>query len=200
MGSLQEFLDELRDTDEVTIVDFCRRKVMHGTPFLFANREEEFYAFRKRVASFAEVEFHEVFIAGSGKLGFSPMKRKDFDWDSDVDVAIVSSDYFERVLENIYDYQMEIRRNRLAVSESEMKMYHSFLEYTILGWIRPDKLPTSFKVGPMKQTWFDFFKSISNGNSEAGNYKISGGVFKSYRHFERYTLSGLTELATSLRI
>ncbi|UWX04166.1 hypothetical protein H1235_01985 [Pseudoxanthomonas sp. NC8] len=200
MSDLDEFLRELSATDDTTIVDFARRKVLHGTPVVFMGREDDYYAFRKRIADFAGAQFLDVFITGSAKLGFSPIKRKPFDLDSDIDVTIVSANHFERVLDLVGEFQMEIRRNRLVVSKRELDTYHRFLEYTTLGWMRPDLLPTSFKIGPLKSDWFDFFSSISHGESEVGNYKVSAGVFKSHAHFERYTISGLSELANSLRL
>ena len=73
-------------------------------------------------------------------------------------------------------------------------MYHEFLEYVALGWIRPDKLPVSFQMRVFKDDWFNFFRSISGGKSEVGNYQVNAGVFKSYRHLESYTLSGIKDV------
>ncbi len=50
------------------------------------------------------------------------------------------------------------------------------------------------------QNWFDFFSSLSYGKSEVGNYKVTAGVFKSYQHLEKYTLSGLRSLKTKLEV
>ena len=52
----------------------------------------------------------------------------------------------------------------------------------------------------MKDEWFDFFRSISNGNSEVGNYKVSAGVFKGYKYLEKYTFTGLKTLKQSLLV
>ena len=73
-------------------------------------------------------------------------------------------------------------------------MYHVFLEYVALGWIRPDKLPISFQMKTMKNDWFSFFDSISYGKSQVGNYKVHAGVFKSYEHLENYIVSGLQDI------
>ncbi|WP_308255042.1 hypothetical protein [Geminocystis sp. GBBB08] len=74
------------------------------------------------------------------------------------------------------------------------------MNITAIGWIRPDKLPLSFGVDILKQEWFDFFKSISYGKSEIGNYKVSAGVFKSYSHFEKYTISSLKQIINTQKI
>ncbi len=198
---LDHFLESLKrcsSNDDIT--DFCRKNVLHGTPYVFTDKEDEFYEFRKRIADKFDIIFHEIFITGSGKLGFSPHKRKNFDFDSDIDVAIVSDTLFEKMLEITRHYQMELRRSRKTVSTKEIQMYHEFLEYIAIGWIRPDKLPISFQVNELKNDWFEFFQSISYGNSEVGNYKVTAGVFKTYTHLEKYTLSGLKELKKSIKI
>ena len=139
-------------------------------------------------------------MVGSAKLGFSPYKEKEFDLDSDIDVVIVSDQLFDRFMDQIRFYQNELRRSRRSVSTREQALYHQFLEYVALGWIRPDKLPLSFRLSTLKDEWFEFFRSISNGNSEVGNYKVAAGVFRSYIHLESYLLEGLRELYEAQRV
>lgn len=198
---MEEFLKSLAAiTDEGTLIDFCRRKTLHGTPAVFQGDEDSYYSFRKRIADKFEISFHEVFITGSAKLGFSPHKRKFFDLESDIDVALISSGLYDRIMGSIHDYQMELRENRKAVTLYEVKSYHKFLEYGAIGWMRPDLLPTSFQVDELKEDWFDFFNSISHGKSEVGNYKVTAGAFKSYNHLEKYVLSGLRTLKNKIQI
>lgn len=190
--TLDEFIEALVSTEgDNGLVDFCRKWVLHGTPCVFLGRESEFYEFRKRIAEELGVSFHEVFITGSAKLGFSPHKRTEFSYESDVDVAIVSPTLFDKVMKHIYRFQVDLRRNRRAIDERELAMYHDFLEYAAIGWIRPDKLPLAFKVKELKDGWFDFFASLSYGKSEVGDYKVTAGVFKDYYYLEQYIVSGL---------
>jgi hypothetical protein len=198
---MQTFLQSLGSIeDENRLLDFCRRTTLHGTPAVFRGNEDAYYAFRKRIADKFDISFHEVFITGSAKLGFSPRKKKVFDLDSDIDVALISSKLYDEIMNSIHAYQMELRENRKAVTWDEIKGYHKFLEYGAIGWMRPDLLPTSFTMDDFKQDWFDFFKSISHGKSEVGNYKVTAGAFKSYNHLEKYTLSGLRSLRNELKI
>jgi hypothetical protein len=198
---MEEFLNRLTEieTDE-EIIDFCRRHALHGTPAVFRGDEDAYYSFRKRIAENFGISFHEVFVTGSAKLGFSPFKQKLFDLESDIDVALISASLYDRIMSSIHDYQMELRENRKAVTYDEIKGYHKFLEYGAIGWMRPDLLPSSFRVNQLKQDWFAFFDSISYGRSEVGNYKVTAGAFKSYGHLERYTLSGLCSLRTKLQV
>jgi hypothetical protein len=198
---MEEFLNRLTEieTDE-GLIDFCRRHALHGTPAVFRGDEDAYYSFRKRIAENFGISFHEVFVTGSAKLGFSPFKQKLFDLESDIDVALISASLYDRIMSSIHDYQMELRENRKAVTYDEIKGYHKFLEYGAIGWMRPDLLPSSFRVNQLKQDWFAFFDSISYGRSEVGNYKVTAGAFKSYGHLERYTLSGLRSLRTKLQV
>lgn len=181
------------DTEE-KMLDFCRKNMLHGTPHVFGSRDGDFYEFRKRISDKFQIPFYEIYITGSAKLGFSPFKKKVFDYDSDIDVALVSQSLFDKLMSNISDFQMAFRRNRSVVREPELKMYHEFLEYSALGWLRPDKLPVSFQMKAIKDDWFEFFRSISNGKSEVGNYQVNAGVFKSYKHLEAYTMSGIRDI------
>lgn len=195
------FHEELASiVDQEGLLDFCRRKALHGTPIVFQGNEDNYYQFRKRIANRFSIHFHEVFIVGSAKYGFSPHKDKAFDYDSDIDVAIVSSSLYDKIMWSIRDYQMQLRENRKTVSESEIKCYHLFLEYGAMGWIRPDLLPLSFRLHELRENWFDFFASISYGKSEVGNYKVSAGAFKSHHYFECYILSHLSSLQSKLRV
>jgi len=200
--TIDDFKASLKSCEtDSSLVDLCRRTVLHGTPAVFINREDEFYSFRKRVADKFDASFHEVYIVGSAKLGFSPLKDyKLFDLDSDIDVSIVSRDLFDRFLDEILKFQMEYQAARKSITGREIRLYHRFLEYIALGWMRPDKLPLSFQVDDLKKDWFDFFGSLSYGKSEVGNYKVNAGVFKDYKHLEVYTLSGIKSAQSVLSV
>ncbi|EEV6842226.1 hypothetical protein ACE17E_25330 [Escherichia coli] len=198
---MEQYIDTLTSIDdEQQLLDFCRKKILHGTPFIFKDREDEYYEFRKKIANEFNIDFHNVLITGSGKLGFSPYKLKKFDMDSDIDVAIVSSKLYDEIMVSIFRYQRELRENRIKVSDSEIDRYHRFLEYGALGWMRPDLLPLSFNIKELKDKWFDFFDSLSYGRSEVGNYKVAAGAFKSYWHLENYTMMGLTKLKNKYKV
>jgi hypothetical protein len=200
-NDLMQFLDRLsKCTGESALLDFCRKYSLHGTPKIFSGYEDRYYEFRKRIADKFNINFHEVFITSSAKLGFNPHKRQLFSYDSDVDIAIVSASLYESIMEYIHGYQMQLRADRKAVTDRDIRMYHKFLEYSAIGWMRPDLLPTSFQVTELKRDWFNFFKSLSYGKSEVGNYKVSAGVFKTYQHLERYSVSGLQSLKMALEI
>lgn len=177
---------------------FVQKFIFHGVPHIFEGRENDYFEFRNRIANKFGVGFHEVFIVGSAKLGFSYHKGTVFNYDSDIDVVIVNERLFEEFYFKITDYQYQLDRQYETVDLRELKTYTHFLRYLVKGWMRPDKLPTSFQVNLLKTEWFDFFESISYGNSEVGNYKVSAGLFKNYEYLEKYYKRSVEDLYNSL--
>ncbi len=196
-----EFNDNLRVADEhEKRVRFVQKFLFHGIPHVFHNRESEYFEFRTKIANKFNVGFHEVFIVGSAKLGFSFYKNTEFNYDSDIDVVIVNERLFEEFYLKISEYQYQLDRQYKTVDLRELKIYSDFLRYLVKGWMRPDKLPTSFQVNLLKTEWFDFFESISYGKSEVGNYKVAAGLFKNYTYLEKYYTSRIEDFYSTINI
>lgn len=189
---LLQKVSESNDYDEC--LKIVRKYIIHGTPFVFNNKENDYYEFRDLIAKKFQINFHEVLILGSAKLGYSYHKDSTFSSDSDIDVALVNENLFEEYYKSICDFQYELDKGRETMTDYENKQYQLFMQYLIKGWMRPDKLPSKLKISTMRQEWFDFFKSISNGNSTVGNYKVSGGLFKNYNYMEKYYVESLLKL------
>ncbi len=73
--------------------------LLEGTPYVFEKSPMKYVIFREQVAARFEVGSQDVCIVGSAKLGFSPSPHtfgKPFSQTSDVDVVVISDDYFYR--------------------------------------------------------------------------------------------------------
>ena len=188
----------LRQISATNNYDDClrivRKYIIHGIPFVFKDNEEEYYEFRDSIAKHFKIGFHEVLILGSAKLGYSYHKPTVFSSESDIDVALVNEDLFESYYINICNYQYDLENGKDSTSQYEKGEYNVFLQYLIKGWMRPDKLPDRLKIRSMKDGWFDFFRSISYDNCPAGNYKVSGGLFKNYYYLEKYYTESLIKI------
>lgn len=200
MVSIEEYKNELiKLSGEDTKRIFTQKHFFHGIPLVFDNKENEYYHFRKRIAEQFKIGFFEVMIVGSSKFGFSPYKFTKFTFDSDIDVVLFNEKLFDYFYELVSDYQYQIRKNEIRLTTDQFKQYHKFLKYFVMGWMRPDLLPqntTEFKE--LKKQWDDFFKSISYSKSEVGNYKVKGGLFKSYFYAEKYYRSSIEEISTKI--
>ncbi len=179
---------------------FIQKNLVHGTPIVFNGNEGSYFSFRNRIAQKFQVQYQEVFIVGSSKLGFSYQKNTEFSLESDIDVVIVNESLFDKYHQAIADYQYELDKFIQTRTVGEMQKYEKFLKYFIKGWMRPDYIPDSFDIELLRDEWFQFFKSISNNKSEVGNYKVTGGLFKSMQYFEKYHLQSITKQYEKLKI
>lgn len=196
----QEFNEALKQVDsQEQITQFVQKTLFHGIPHVFKGRENDYFEFRNKIANKFNVGFHEVFITGSAKLGFSFYKETEFNYNSDIDVVIVNEKLFEDFYFKITEYQYKLDRSYKTVNLKELELYSEFLKYLVKGWMRPDKLPYSFQVSLLKSDWFTFFNSISNGKSEVGNYKVSAGLFKNYVYLEKYYTRSIEDFSASLK-
>lgn len=182
------------------ILDFARKHIIHGTPYVFKEREEDFFEFRNRIGKQFAIDYYQVYIVGSGKLGFSYLKGTEFNYDSDIDVAIVSEELYDRYLKYIRKFQYDLERSKERLVEKEYRDYIKFLKYMAKGWMRPDLLPLKIEGIDLKTDWFNFFKMISYDKSEVGNYKVNAGVYKNYNYLEYYTTNSLKEYMKILNI
>lgn len=202
MMKKEEFFEYFSEKRPEELLDLCRENLFQGIPYVFNEDKKLFYLFRKRIADFWEIHYNDIYITGSAVLGFSIFKQTDFSLDSDIDVAIISNNLFEKIMKDVHKYQLNFRENKGKLSKQDIKQYHRFLEYIAMGWIRPDLLPTNLieEISILKDEWNDFFQSISNGKSEVGNYQVNAGVFKSASHLEEYTLLGMKAIHRKLFI
>jgi hypothetical protein len=198
---LEEFDRLLLKTNlEAERLLFIKKYFFHGIPYIFQDKENEYFEFRNKIASNFDIGFHEVFIVGSAKFGFSFIKKTEFNYNSDIDVVIVNEKLFEYYYSKICDYQYQLDKMFRSVTQDEMKKYSVFLKYLVKGWMRPDKLPTSFRAELLKEEWFSFFSSISYNKSEVGNYQVTGGLYKNYSYLEKYYLKTIEEYYQSISL
>ena len=201
LTTLADFNKTLKQASSQDLrMEFMRENILHGTPFVFDDRESEYFQFRNTISNEFNIGFHEVFIVGSGKLGYSYVKGTTFSLDSDIDVVLVSYDKFESILKLVREYDYEILQGKIVLDDRTKKQYMRFLRYLIRGWMRPDLLPYGLQGGELQSDWFRFFRSISHGNSQVGNYEVKAGLFKNYDYLERYYLESIEKHYDTLSI
>ncbi|AIM59598.1 hypothetical protein IX49_03340 [Cellulophaga lytica] len=193
--TIEEFNEELKtcSTDELKS-RFIEKNLVHGIPFVFYGNEGDYYSFREKIAKKFNIQINDISIVGSSKLGFSYEKNTKFSLESDIDVVIVNENLYEEYQQAICEYQYQIDRLKKNITVGELEQYNRFLAYFIKGWMRPDLIPSSFDIDILRNNWFQYFKTLSNGKSEVGNYKVSAGLFKNIHYFKKYHLQSITRL------
>lgn len=165
-----------RDLPNRTVVELVQRHITFGE--CYALNQDAYFELKNRVSQQFGINPAEVVVVGSAKLGFSiaPEKRYRFFGDSsDIDVALCSTDLFDLIWANVFDYW---RRGGYWEGLGE------FRKYLFRGWIRPDKLPPE-KSFEICQEWWDFFRRLASTGA-FGSYKITGALYKNWHFLESY--------------
>jgi len=154
--------------------------------------DEKQYQLKQEICNHFEIQFTDTVIVGSGKLGFSikPSKRYEcFGDDSDIDIAVVSTELFQKVWEEAYLYKK---------GGADWPGQNSFFKYLSAGWIRPDKLPSSDDFA-FSAKWWDFFNTMTSLETY-GPYKIRAGLYHSLFFLEEYQKKCVEECIEEISI
>lgn len=165
-----------KDLNRFSSIQIVRKHIISGDCFILS--QDKYFDLRSEVAEHFGLHPNEVFVVGSAKLGFSvaPKNRyREFSDESDIDIAMVSSMLFEQFWQEVFDYKYE---------GSYWPEYDQFLRYLFRGWIRPDMLPPS-SMFQLREKWWNFFQSVTR-SGRYGEYKIRGGLYRSYFFLENY--------------
>ena len=171
---LTRFRSELRTQTPLMVT---HRSILSGG--CYALTHDQYMSLRETVANHFSVPAMEVVVVGSSKLGFSiaPSKRyRHFGETSDIDVAIASTYLFEEIWKRSFDYYLDGSRFWDQLNEYQKHLFR--------GWIRPELLPPSGRFSISKD-WWDFFRSLT-ASGEYGPFKITGALYRSWYHLERY--------------
>lgn len=166
------------DLNSLTAIQIVRKHILIGG--CFALSDEQHYQLKEAVCEHFKIEFNNVFLVGSGKLGFSVKAEKRFQAfsdESDIDIAVISTELFTKVWEEAYLYRK---------SGAYWPKSAEFFRYVSDGWLRPDKLPSS-NYFEFSKTWWDFFTELSS-RKQFGPYKIRAGLYHSLFFLQEYQM------------
>jgi len=168
--------------------------IENDTHFFSKVRVNEEFDFKKDISSLLGVHIRDVTIVGSGKLGFSLKpdfeipglyRFKEFDngKTSDLDVAIVSSNLFDKEIKNLYDH--------MSFHKNSWSNRNSLAKYILKGKIATRFLPLDFKLT----------KEIQEVQ---GKYQMQYGrevnfeIYKSWYFFETYHQENIKNIQINL--
>lgn len=168
--------DFKKDLNTLNSNQLFRKYILTGQAFALDN--SKYYQLKEEVCDYFEIEFNDIVLVGSGKLGFSikPSKRyEEFGNESDIDIAVVSTELFQKVWKEAFLYKK---------SGAYWPKSNIFFQYLSEGWIRPDKLPSS-RFFDFTEKWWTFFNQITS-NGRYGHVKIRGGLYHSWFFLQEY--------------
>jgi hypothetical protein len=170
---IDQFKEDLKGLSSLQIV---RKYILGGQSSILD--VDQHYRLKEQVCDHFAVGYNDVIMVGSGKLGFSikPTKRFEaFGDESDIDIAVVSSELFEQVWMEAYLFKS---------GGAYWPKSNSFFRYLSEGWIRPDKLPINHQF-EFTSKWWDFFNELTSSR-KYGPYKIRAGLYHSTFFLQEY--------------
>ena len=138
---VEKFRAALEGSEHEEVI--VQKYIVHGTPYIFKDDEDKYFDLKREIAAHFSEHYNNVHMTGSAKLGFSiaPHKLwKPFDFESDIDVVIISHKLFEESWKDIHRFNLSLTSR----TEREDNRYKRFLKYFFKGWIRPDLFPGLF--------------------------------------------------------
>lgn len=188
----EKFFEEIKN-DSFSNEYIIQKYLCNGSsPIL---NEDRLFLIKHKISCYFNIHPNEIILTGSGKLGFSiaPNKNyKNFNEDSDIDLAIVSNRLFEKYWYELLDFNINANRR----TKEENKLYYKFINYLFKGWIRPDKFPFAYDG---KREWFEFFNSLTHEIYEYGEHKISAGIYKNFTTFELYNKKNIDRIRNEIK-
>jgi len=201
---LQTFKDDCLNKDSDIVV---QQHLIEGFSYYFSNHHDsnEEFNFKKELSKSLNIHIRDIAIVGSAKLGFSikPEKvtpglylYKKFDFNfinnneeekSDIDIAIVSSQLFDKQLLELYRFTNSYK----DLSGFSGKSYAPHSKSIVKGWLRPDRLPKGYNIS----NTIDEFRKIYKDKYERA---INFGIYKSWDYFESYHVNNVKTLKINL--
>ena len=196
-----EFRDLLRRQTDLQLLDPCLRD--DSTPYVFQPRPGTWNAFCDEIAGPLAVSRSDIRVVGSARFGFSMKPRRNlrgFGDNSDIDVVIVNADLFDRpwlaLLDAVYPRLVPARLSGwLRSRRNEL--------YT--GWLTPLKIHLEIGIVGSKATpvldfrtqWFNALKQASR-HPPRRHEEVTGRLYRTWQHAEKYHLHSLAALRRSL--
>ena len=169
-----------------------QKYLCHGSSLIIS--DDTLFILKHEISCYFGTHPNEVILTGSCKLGFSiePSKQfKYFNEESDIDIAIISNDLFEKFWEELLEFNINI----ISRSQKEQNNYFKFIDYLFRGWIRPDKFPFNYDK---KSQWFEFFNDLTSQIYPFGEHKITAGIYKNFKTFELYNIKNIERVRNEL--
>ena len=209
----EKFKNLLTFIDNHTII--AKMFLLEGTPYVFNGSPMRYVVFREQVAERFGVGSQDICIVGSAKLGFSPSFHskkfgRPFDQESDVDVAIISEQWFHKGASEIFnhlntirsykdrsqDYEKSKKNQKIEIEAKTILAFQDAINNFVNNNFNPSGLPDG---NALKR---EIFEKISSTSAlflalepQVFVSKIRCRFFKSWKAAESYYANSLRNVA-----
>ncbi|WP_215541755.1 hypothetical protein [Amycolatopsis sp. CA-230715] len=173
---------------------FANYHLLDRVPWLFQTRHS-YISWKTELAKNLQVDPFAIVIVGSAALGFSLSPGKDlasFHDNSDIDIAIISTNHFESSwtwLRNLGPV------DRLAPGSAEAGMLKQHRRNLVFdGAIATDKIITRLPFGV---EWTKAFIEAANREPTVGR-QIKGRIYRDYESLRQYQVHNLVNLKNQI--
>lgn len=171
---------------------------------------------KELLAEAFSVNTSDIFIVGSGKVGFS-LKPKNlfnsFDYKysltklnkdkSDLDIVIISKKLYDSIGESLYNYTAaynEKWKNNEFYTLEKAKQFpvplcYKCFEYYTKGWFRPDYKPFGFDFCNKGS-----FENLKRDIASLTNRKGTIAIFQNWFYFSNYHITNIKNLSLKVKI
>lgn len=173
---------------------FVSRYIFDSIPFIFDNDLEAWIAWKSAFGARIDVDPRDIVITGSAGIGYSlnPYKNfKAFDYDSDVDLGVVSSHYFDLAWRYLRQRRVEWLSLRQAMRDA-INAHRS--NYVFSGTIAADKI---LHLLPFGNSWQDALDVMATTQPTVGR-EIRLRIYKDFdclRSYQSETMRRARSLA-----
>lgn len=198
---------------KLTLEEVFQKHIIDGENFLFKyklNNSELEYEVRSLIATALRVHIHEVIIVGSAKTGYSLSPKKlfntfDQEFDkskknkdkSDLDIAIVSTELFDFIGRNMFEFTDSYQKkwefndyyDASNTSQFTVPINYKFFEYYTKGWFRPDFMPIGYDFCEV-----DSYPKLKQKVQSITGRKLALGIYRDWYFFKNYHIDNLNKL------
>ncbi len=170
------------------------RWILNKTPLIFNDDIESFIAWKEQLSKVIQVDSQAILFTGSSCNGFSlnPYKDfKDFDDESDIDIAIISEYFFDICWFEIRNFGTKFH----SLTPNQQKSFEDHRKRLIYwGTIATDKLLPIFSFGKKWSLALENMRKIHPTKDKVINIRI----YKNFESLREYYIDGFKKLQQNL--
>lgn len=190
-----------------------QKHVVDGSSHFFSKvllKPDLEYAMRHDLSSVLDISINDVILVGSAKLGFSVKTTSFFDFDdkyhatknprlrSDLDVAIVNREFFEKTSREIYALSRHFEKQWIdehwqinQFYRTKTNLHQKYAISLAKGWLRPDYMPLLYW---QSGKWLEICESWK----KRINRKICVGFYSDWHYLKHYHMDNLGRLRADI--